>query len=45
MLEFKLLSAFKMSSKKISVILPAYNEKESLLKLIPAIHQVLLEYE
>jgi len=44
-LKIKLLSTSKMSAKKISVILPAYNEKESLLKLIPAIHEALLDYK
>ena len=34
-----------MEQKKISIILPAYNEKESLLKLMPAIHETLLAYD
>ena len=31
-------------TEKVSVILPCYNEKENILKLVPVIHEVLLQY-
>jgi dolichol-phosphate mannosyltransferase len=34
-----------MNSRMVSVILPAYNDKQSLLALIPAVHDALAAYE
>ncbi|MBI4945440.1 MAG: glycosyltransferase [Bacteroidetes bacterium] len=34
-----------MENKKVSVILPAYNEKDSILMLVPAIHEAIAGYD
>lgn len=31
--------------EKVSVVLPCYNEKENLLKLVPVIHEILKDYD